>query len=254
VTSIQSEQVDNVRLVRMSSTDGLNPLSAADRREFAEHLHRADQDPQVRAIVLLGSDRAFSVGADIKDFPEPPCDPSDYLIDALEVFSLPERIAKPVVAVVTGLAIAGGMELALASDWVFAEPGARMSLTEAHFGMLPGYALSRLPGIIGRTAARRLMMTCEELRAEDAMRLGLPVSLSERGRGLADALSFCAQTARSSMTSIAEIKRRTAFVGADADFRETVTAYARLWNLDDAIEGLTAFRERRQPDFSQLRG
>lgn len=242
MTEIESETREAVRILTMTSANGLNSLSAADRTNMAAALTAADEDPDVRAVVLRGSSRAFSVGADVMDFPAAPCDPTQYLLEALAVFSLPERLSKPVVSVVSGHAIAGGFELALATDWIFAEPGARMSLSEATFGMLPGYALSRLSSIVGRPRARRLMITAEVLDPQSAVAFGLPVTASATGRGLADALDFCRQTMGTAPASLAEVKRRTAFTGDDADFRRTVERYAQLWNEPDAVARVADFR------------
>ena len=250
MTSVQVEDCGRVRVLTLVSDDGLNVLDDTSRKRLSAALEGADQTSTVRAVAICGSERAFCVGADIKEFPRAPTDPSQFLFDALAVFSQPERLTKPVVCVTAGAAIAGGMELALASDWIFAEPTATFALTEARFGMIPGYALSRLALHVGAARARRLLMTGETLNPESAIATGLPVTASGPGCALADALDFCRGTMLSSPASIAEIKRRTTHSGRDNDFAETIAAYSLLWNQDDAIEGIRGFREGRTPRFA----
>jgi enoyl-CoA hydratase/carnithine racemase len=250
MTTVAVDDSGVVRLITMSSENGLNALDTCAREMLRDALNGAESERHVRAVILLGATRAFSVGADISEFPDAPCDPSQFLLDALAIFSLPERLSKPVVCVIEGLAIAGGLELALASDWIFAEPQAELALTEARFGLLPGYALSRLARSIGSHRARRLMMTGETLKRDAAAQLGLPVSPSEEGSGLDDALEFCTLIARSAPSSVAEIKRLDSQLDSDRDFELTVNTYSRLWNEQDGVEGLRAFREHRSPAFA----
>ncbi|MFC5751927.1 enoyl-CoA hydratase/isomerase family protein [Actinomadura rugatobispora] len=234
-----------VRVITMSGPGGLNVFTLDVHEELGARLTEADGDDRVRVIILQGTDRSFSAGADIDSFPAAPCDPTTFVTEFLQANSLPERLRKPVLAVVRGSATAGGFELALACDWIFALPEARFSLPEARFGLVAGYAAARLTHIVGAHHARRLLMTGESLTADGAATLGLPVTVADDP--LQAALGMADQICRGTPHAIRLIKQRTVALGRafDPDFGISVAAYAQLWNLPDTREAITAWRENR---------
>jgi enoyl-CoA hydratase/carnithine racemase len=254
MSDINSEDRGAIRILAMSSLDGLNILSAADRKVLDELLVDADHDDRVRAIVLTGSDRAFSVGADINEFPKAPCDPAEYVQTALGALSRPERLRKPVLAAVSGRVVAGGFELALACDWIFASEEAEFSLPEARFGLVAGYAAARLPDLIGPARARRLLMSGESITASKAEALGVHVTIVTDGSPLDRALQFAEELSQSAPQAVRLIKQRTVRAAGwrDPDLGVSISGYAELWNNPDTIEGLRAFADRRPPVFRTI--
>jgi enoyl-CoA hydratase/carnithine racemase len=245
---------DAVRVVSMAGDDGLNFFGADDRRRLDATLAAADHDDGIRVVILQGTERSFSVGADLGEFPASPGDPTDFVESALVSASTPERMRKPVLAAVEGMAIAGGFELALSCDWIFASCDARFRLPEASFGLVAGYAAARLTGLIGSARARRLLMTCEELSAEDAERLGLHVTVKNRGEALDGALEMAKMICRSAPHAVRLIKQRSVAqaMAQDPDFRVSLSAYGQLWNAPDTTEAMIAFRDRRTPVFRPM--
>jgi enoyl-CoA hydratase/carnithine racemase len=251
---ISFEDRGAVRVVTMSGADGLNVFTDEAHAMLREQLMAADEDDGIRVIVLRGTKRSFSVGADIEAFPPAPADPTPFVSRFLHANSLPERLGKPVLAVVEGLATAGGFELALACDWIFAGQHAAFAFPEARFGLVAGYAAARLAETIGMHQARRLLMTGETLSAVDAVAAGLPVTVVPDSDVLEAAMVMAAQICASAPHAVRAIKQRSV-AGAEARdpaLRNGIGTYAQLWNLPDTSEAIAAWRERRDPVFRPL--
>jgi enoyl-CoA hydratase/carnithine racemase len=243
-----------VRIITMAGPKGLNIFTGAAREGFEAALTSADRDDGVRVVILQGTARSFSIGADLEAFPEAPCDPTDFVAAFLRTNCLPEQLRKPVLAVVHGQATAGGFELALACDWIFASPAATFSLPEARFGLVAGYAAARLAHTAGAHLARRILMTGEVLGAAEAARLGIPVTVAEQGDPLDAARAMAAQICRSAPQAVRLIKQRSVALAraTDPDFTASLTAYAQLWNLPDTLEATAAWRQDRPPVYQPL--
>ena len=157
-----------VALVGLNSPP-VNALGAALRKGLIAMLARLDADPAVKIIALYGEGRAFSAGADIREFGKPAVPPR--LPDVLDAV---EALAKPVVAVVHGTALGGGLELALACHARVALPGARLGLPEVTLGILPGAGgTQRLPRLTGLAAAIDLISTGRAVGTDEALALGI---------------------------------------------------------------------------------
>ncbi len=168
----------------------VNALGAALRRELAQQLARAEEDPQVRAIVIGAAGRTFPVGADVREFgltPEPPLLPE--LCDAIEA------ARKPVVVAIHGSALGGGLEIALAGHYRIADKAARFGLPEVLLGILPGAGgTQRTPRLIGGGAALDMMLSGKPISAARALKLGLIDRVAE-GDLAAEALNWAQELA-----------------------------------------------------------
>lgn len=233
-----------VRVVTLSGPRGVNVVTARVHDRLEAVLTEADRDEAVRVVILTGTGRTFSVGADIGAFPEE--DPTEFVARFLAVNALPERLGTPVLAAVHGTATAGGFELALACDWIFAAPSATFSLPEARFGLVAGYAAARLAQTVGAHRARRLLMTGETLTATQAVEFGLPVTVTEQDP-LEAAAAMAARICRSAPHAVRIIKQRSvAQAGAaDPDLQVSLMAYAELWNLPETRSATADWRAKR---------
>jgi enoyl-CoA hydratase/carnithine racemase len=249
---ITAEDRGVLRVLTMTGPGDLVVFDEEAHQRLGTHLEAADEDDAVRVVLLRGTARSFSVGADIDAFPEPPADPTGFVTHFLHANSLPERLRKPVLAVVDGLVTAGGFELALACDWIFATPRATFSLPEARFGLVAGYAVTRLAHAVGPHRARRLLMTGESLTATRAAEWGLPVTVADDP--LAEAEAMGNEIARSAPHAVRIIKQQSVAAGLAQDprFRASAATYAQLWNLPDTVEAISAWREGRSPVFRPL--
>ena len=175
---------DGVAVITLDNPP-VNGLGNALRAALLEYLKQADADPAVRAVVLIGSAKAFSGGADIREFNAPRLKP-----DLPEVNDAQDALSKPLVAAIGGFALGGGLELALACHYRIATPRAQLGLPEVKLGILPGSGgTQRLPRIVPMAEAVRMMTTGNPIPAEKAQELGL-VDEIVSGDLLEEALNF----------------------------------------------------------------
>lgn len=161
---------DGIAVITMNNPP-VNGLGSVLRPGILAGIRKAEADPAVKALVLIGSAKAFSGGADIREFNTP---------KAFEPPSLPEindaqdAFPKPMIAAIGGFALGGGLELALGCHYRVALPGAQLGLPEVKLGILPGSGgTQRLPRVVGAAKAIEMMTTGNPVRAEEALKLGL---------------------------------------------------------------------------------
>ncbi len=168
MAEVRQATQDGVRILTIANPP-VNALSAAVRAGLESAVVTAQADPTVRAIVIAAEGRVFVAGADISEFGKPPQPPA--LPDLLRTI---EDSAKPVVAAVNGLALGGGLELALASHARILSPAAKLGLPEIKLGLIPGAGgTQRLPRLAGPVAAFGMMLDGEPITAETALGLGI---------------------------------------------------------------------------------
>ena len=167
---------DGVAVITLNNPP-VNGLGNALRAGILEGLQRADSDPQVKAAVLIGAGKAFSGGADIREFGKARARP-----DLWEVNEAQDAMKKPLVAAITGFALGGGLELALACHYRIATPKAQLGLPEVKLGILPGSGgTQRLPRIIPVAKAVQMMTTGNAITSEEALQLGLVDEIVQNG-------------------------------------------------------------------------
>jgi enoyl-CoA hydratase len=237
---------DGTALLRMNRPDKLNAMNHAFFRELPQAVALLDHDPDVRVCVLTGAGEAFSAGGDIADFHrlEGIADYRRQVKMALEGFLAIERAETVVIAAVNGLAFGGGTEITLACDVAFASERARFSFKEITLGLMPGYGLVRGPEVMGRAWTHRMVLSGEEVDAEQALRIGLVQQVSQHERLLDDALALAARIAAHPPTALRVAKR---FVNrnAPAALSESIEATAFLQSDPETRARVRAFVERR---------
>ncbi len=175
---------DGIAVISMNNPP-VNGLGNALRAGLMETLKRAEADPAVKAVVIIGSPRAFSGGADIREFGKPREKP-----DLPDVNDQQDSMDKPLVAAIGGFALGGGLELALGCHYRVAAPRSQLGLPEVKLGILPGSGgTQRLPRVIPMAEAVRMMTTGSPIPAEKAKELGLVDEIAQ-GDLLEFALSF----------------------------------------------------------------
>ena len=247
---VEYEAMDGIAVVRLNRPERLNALNRRLEQEVTAAFTEAEAASSVRVIVLTGTGKAFSVGADIDELAETPEAAARQLHDTLGFLSSPERLRKPVIAAVNGYAFGGGLELAIACDVVIASERAAFAVPEPTLGVVPGLAMQRLPGLVGVARAREILLTARRLTAAEAREYGLVArvvphdTLLEEARAMAAGMTELAPGALELLKT--SINRN--FLTQDLVFAERANAW--LFATRDAAEGRAAFREKRRARFS----
>ena len=230
-------------------------LNARTLTELGDAFEAARSDDDVRVVILTGAgEKSFVAGADINELAEgvPAAGPA-IARRGQSVFNRIERLGKPVIAAINGFALGGGCELALACTIRLAADTARLGQPEINLGLIPGYAGSqRLPRLIGRGRALELLLTGDQIPAEDAWRIGLvnrvvPASqLMTAARELAAVLASKPPIAvRALLDAVAQGLE----MPLDAGQQYEAALFGLLLSTDDMREGTRAFLEKRKPVF-----
>ncbi len=244
---------DGVALIRLDRPDKLNALDAAMIAALAEAAARIDADPGVRMAILTGAGRAFCVGGDVAAWStlDPIAMGQSWVRDGHRAFDRLARLRPPLVAVLNGAALGGGLELAGTADLRIAEPGATLGLPETGIGMVPGWSgTQRLVRRFGAAPVRRMALFGERFGAEAALHLGLVDALVGTGEGLARALALAQESAGRGRLAVMLAKQMiTAAEGEDSGSVVEMLAGSLVSFTDELREGVSAFRDKRAPRF-----
>jgi enoyl-CoA hydratase/carnithine racemase len=246
---------DGVRTISFDRPERRNALDAAMLAALTDAVAAAGPDPDVRVVVIRGAGADFSAGADLEVYRDyGPLEVRRANLDTwMAAFEAIEAVPVPVVASIRGHAIAGGTELLLACDLVVASRTARLGLVEARVGVIPGAgACIRLPRWVGRSAAKELLMLGNPIDAAEGHRLGLVNRLVD-DEELEDATrALAAELASRSPLALGAAKRAVN-VGSELDQRSGIAyalqEFALLFAGPDQEEGMSAFLEKRRPEF-----
>lgn len=251
-----------VAWVRLNRPEAMNSLSNSLYEQLNSTLDYVEHDPTVRVIVLTGTGDVFSAGADLKiddiAYEDGSID-SDRLLAYLRRASatsdrLPS-LAKPVIAAVNGLAVAGGFELVLACDLVIAADTARMGDAHSNYGLLPGTGgAARLVRLVGAHVANYLAFTGDFLPASELLRVGVVNEVVPADRLISRVDELARHIASKSPRGLAHMKRLLYDAreqSLDTALRMEHQALALHAHSSDMKEGLAAFREKRTPKYDQ---
>jgi enoyl-CoA hydratase/carnithine racemase len=234
-------------------SEPLGVLRQAVKRALREAILTCEADPSIRALVLTGTGRAFSVGSDVKEFVADPAwlGPAARVDQGLNLLIEDSRL--PVIAALNGLTLGGGLELALACDIRIAAASAVLGLPEVMVGAFAsGGGTQRLPRLVGPGRALELLLTGRTFDALEAHRIGLVEEVVEDAELLARAISMAGVIASMPVPGIAASKRclQTGLrAGREAGHALENELTVAVGLTADAIEGQRAFVEKRKPRF-----
>jgi len=173
MSGLDLSRLDGVLTIRIDRAEKRNALSLAMREEFATVLLEADADRSVSSVVITGTDPAFCAGVDFGEFGTNRLNPHDRRYRVTPTRAL-FALRKPVIAAVNGACVSGGLELALACDFILGSDAARFADSHARIGAMPTWGLTAmLPRAIGVRAAKQMSLTGEPIDAATALSLGL---------------------------------------------------------------------------------
>jgi enoyl-CoA hydratase len=253
---LRLERSGKVGIVELARPEKFNCLSGVLFADLTAALKAFEADEGVRVLLIRAQGKNFCTGADLPEVDAIRADRGAayrFLKAGHDALLALEQSRLPVVCAVQGLALAGGLELVLACDVVFAGRSARLGDQHAQFGLFPGWGGSqRLPRLVGMRRALDLFFSARWLDAETAERWGLVNYVVEDANLGADALAYCAKLADRSGYAITKMKR-LARDGAEQPLygalHHEIDELVALLDTPDLAEGLDAFRQRRTPKF-----
>ena len=242
----------HVGLVRLNRPEARNALSAEMREQIATSLERLDADPEVRCVVIAGSEEFFAAGADIRAMAERPVDAAPDP-KGMEFWTRIAAIQKPIVAAVSGYAFGGGCELALACDMIVCDEKARFGQPEITLGIIPGGGgTQRLARAIGKQRAMEYVLTGRRWDAKTALRWGLVNKVAGKGAWLTEAIELARVVAERPPLA-ARLAKRAVLAAGETSLADGLVAERRLFDKamasEDRVEGMNAFLEKREPRF-----
>lgn len=242
----------HVALLRLNRPEARNALSAEMRGEILAGLERLDADPEVRCIVIAGDDKFFAAGADIRAMAERPLDaPPDP--KGIEFWRRLTAIETPTVAAVSGYALGGGCELALACDMLVCDEKTRFGQPEITLGIIPGGGGSqRLARAIGKQRAMEYVLTGRRWDAKMAAEWGLVNKVVRKGAWLEEAIALARRVAEQAPYA-SRLAKRAVLEAQETGLAEGLRAerelFERAMASEDRVEGMNAFLEKREPRF-----
>jgi len=253
--AIHYEQKGNLAFVTLNRSGAMNAFNYDMLVELGQITESIRINPDIRVIIFTGSgDRAFSVGADLKErktLTDLQVKRNLYKIG--EVFSAIENLPQPTIAMMNGFAFGGGMELALACDFRIAADTALMGLTETGLAIIPGAGgTQRLPRLIGEAKALELILTARRMSAAEAYSYGVLTKISTPENLVQETADFADSILANGPIALQQAKFAIKH-GMNVDLQTGLAIERKAYELtiptEDRIEALNAFSEKRKPVF-----
>ncbi|MFZ0845289.1 MAG: enoyl-CoA hydratase-related protein [Pseudolabrys sp.] len=243
---------NDIVVLRLNRPQVRNALNLELRKRLSDEVTRFGADPEIRCLIVTGSDAAFAAGADIGEMAQ--AGPVEVMARNVQKYwrALTE-CPKPLIAAIEGYALGGGLELALCADIIVAGEGARLGLPEVKVGILPGGGgTQKLARLVGSKRAMLLLMTGRMFGAAEALAMGVISDVAPTGRALPRALEIASEIAALPPISIMQIKE-IVNAGLNAPLDSALMlerkAFALQFATGDQKEGMAAFLEKRKPKF-----
>jgi enoyl-CoA hydratase len=249
------EKLGNVAVIRFNRPKALNAINPEVLEEMCDALDKIKSDGSVKVLILTGEgEKAFIAGADISHMVNlSPLEAREFSVKGHDLGVRLENLPIPVIACVNGFALGGGTEMALACDFIYASENAKFGQPEINLGIIPGFGgTQRLSRLVGKAMAKELCLTGVMISAREAKEIGLvnkvfaPDKLWEETLKTADLI---ASKGRVSVRAVKQCIDR----GFDTDLRRGCQMEADAFGLcmagPDGKEGMSAFLEKRKPDF-----
>ncbi len=253
--NIRIAQENKIATITINRPKKLNALNMETIDELHNAFKNLDEDTSVKVILITGcGEKAFVAGADISEFAHFSVEEGTHLARNGQkvLFDFVENLSTPVIAVVNGFALGGGLELAMASHFRVASDNAKMGLPEVSLGVIPGYGgTQRLAQLVGKGRAMELVMTAGMITAEEAKNYGLVNYVTTQEELLPLATKLASKIARNSSVAIgAAIKAiNDNFTDGVNGFETEIAEFGICFGTEDFKEGTTAFLEKRRAAF-----
>jgi enoyl-CoA hydratase/carnithine racemase len=251
---VKTEVVDRVQVIRLHRPEKKNALTRDMYTAITAAMQRADDDDQIRAVLIAGTPDCFTSGNDMADFINEPPTTTDSPVGAFLRRLTDQR--KPLVAAVNGPAVGVGVTLLLHCDLAYAGVGAKFHMPFVSLGLCPEAGSSLiLPAMIGRARAAELLLLCERFGADKAEAFGIINAALPDAEVYAHALDKARRLAAMPPNAVRTAKQLLKR-GSDEAVRETIlhefSFFSKMLQSQEALEAMTAFMQKRAPDFSKF--
>lgn len=253
--SLLTERRGPILIVTLNRPQRMNALDRETLAKGGKLIKDLNFDKEVRAVIVTGAgDKAFCAGADLKEREGMTmADVRLYIRTIRDTFTDIENLPVPVICAINGVALGGGLELALACDIRIASPNAKLGLTEVTLGIIPGGGgTQRLPRLIGRGKAKEMLLLGQQVTAEEALDIGLINRIAPEGKLLDVAMEMAEKIVNNSPIAVQQAKiavNRGMEVTINEGLVIESEAYEVCIPTKDRLEALAAFKEKRKPVF-----
>jgi len=245
---------DGIATLTINRPKTLNALNTDMLRELSRAFDELEGNPKVNVAILTGAGKAFVAGADISEMRDKNAvEGREFGLLGQSVFTKVENLSKPVIAAVNGYALGGGTELALSCDMIYASEKAKFGQPEVGLGVTPGFGgTQRLPRRVGLAMAKELIFTGRIIGAEEALRIGLANKVVPQDSLLEEVKGLAKEIASKGQVSV-RLAKAVMNRGMDTDINSALMleadAFGLCFSTADQKEGMTAFLEKRKPQF-----
>jgi enoyl-CoA hydratase len=253
--NIITEITDGIGYLIINRPEAMNALNQETLGEIAVGLKKLAEDKNVRAIVITGQgEKAFVAGADVEALSKMKAEDAwEFISQGHRCLATIEECSKPVIAAVNGFALGGGLELALACDFIYACVKAKFGLPEVKLGIFPGFGgTQRLPRLIGAAQAKELIFTGRMIDAQEAYRLGIINKIVPEKALMEEVRALIKEISANSLAAVG-LAKYSINAGDTKDLDQGLNIerdnFHKSFQAEDREEGFKAFLEKRRPNF-----
>ncbi len=247
------EKENHISILTINRPESLNTLNANTISELSTALDIVENDVTCRVIIITGKgEKSFVAGADIKEFSDFGQEKAEELAKTGQnsLFNKIENLKKPVIAAVNGFALGGGLELAMACHIRYASANAKLGLPEVTLGLIPGYGgTQRLPKLVGKGWANEMIFSAKMITGDKAKEIGLVNEVFSQEELLLKTKELAILISRNSPQGITKAIAAVNSFDKEHGFDLEIKSFGELFDLEDKKEGVSAFLEKRKPNF-----
>ena len=252
--NILEEKKDKIGIITVNRPEQLNCMNSKTRSEMADSFEKMDNDPEIAVVILTGAaGKAFIAGADIKEFAKMDLQKSEEMDDDWRVTKVISGMNKPVIAMINGFCLGGGLEIAMSCDLRTSSEKSKLGQPEINIGIIPGAGgTQRLTRLIGEGRAMEMILTGRMISAEEANQYGIlnfvfkSEELEEKTMEIANTIAskspYAVERAKKSVKAVAEMK-------LEKGLKYEQELFIECFKSEDGKEGIAAFVEKRKANF-----
>lgn len=254
MVNVLEEKRDRIGIITVNRPEQLNSMNSETRKEMADSFEKMDNDTQIAVAILTGSPgKAFIAGADIKEFAEMNLENGEEMEEDWRVTKVISEMKKPVIAMIDGFCLGGGLEIAMSCDLRISSDRSKLGQPEINIGIIPGAGgTQRLTRLIGEGRAMELILTGRMIDAKEAHQYGIvnfvfsPEDLEEKTMEIANTIasksSYAVERAKKSVKAVAEMS-------LEKGLKYEQDLFVECFKSEDGKEGIAAFIDKRKANF-----